>query len=725
MEQSKFNQRRRKVDRRAAFFVRLGGLGVILAVLFIGAFLVFEVLPLIKSPKIQEIEQTVELPVSVLAGVEEFTEGAWLLGEDGHLRLFEIDSGDMVDDWPAVPLQEGERLVRAKLGINRNWISTVSSLGRLFCLPLKVETQYDEELNRSYSLTEGRVYSLLEDGFAEGIEEYCAHVGEEGVVAVLVKPDGSLAKLELVVEYNEFLDETSESFEQSSISTAEKISHVAFFDRNYLVAATREGEVLAWNPENEVLEVKEIPAGAPVTAMASLIGRGSVLVGREDGTVDRLLWLPSEEGPPKVVLGNRFEEKQEGLSAFATSNRQRVFLAVGKEGALVGQATRGEILNRFDLPEDWSFVQISPREDKLAVFLSNGQLELYPFEPGFPQVGAQSLFQKIQYEGYSSPDFTWQSTGGSQEYEPKISLVPLIVGTLKGTLWALLPSIPLAILGALYTARFLGGKTRESIKSFVELLSGVPSVILGFVGALYLAPAIQDRFLVLALTPLVLVVLTLILGAWFAKQPPARRARIRQGKAFLLLLPLYGLISWLMLSQGANIEKWVFGTSMREWATATFDITFEIRNSVVVGLAMGFAVTPLIFTLAEDAFRNVPKHLVEASLALGGTDWQTARRVVMPYARPGVIAAVMLGLGRAVGETMIVLMATGNTAITEWNPLQGFRALSANLAVELPEAPHGGFLYRTLFLSALILFGFTFALNTLAEMLRARNRRAV
>ncbi len=135
---------------------------------------------------------------------------------------------------------------------------------------------------------------------------------------------------------------------------------------------------------------------------------------------------------------------------------------------------------------------------------------------------------------------------------------------------------------------------------------------------------------------------------------------------------------------------------------------FDQRNCLVVGFAMGFAVIPIIFTISEDALSNVPQRLISASLALGATRWQTAMRVVLPTASPGIFSAIMIGFGRAVGETMIVLMATGNTPVLDWNIFTGMRTLSANIAVEIPEAPYGGTLYRVLFLAGLLLFAATF-----------------
>jgi phosphate transport system permease protein len=170
------------------------------------------------------------------------------------------------------------------------------------------------------------------------------------------------------------------------------------------------------------------------------------------------------------------------------------------------------------------------------------------------------------------------------------------------------------------------------------------------------------------------------------------------------------------------VEAGLFQGDFRLWLKTALDLVYDQRNSLVVGLAMGFAVIPIIFTIAEDSFSSVPQHLSAASLALGASRWQTATRVVLPTASPGIFSAIMIGFGRAVGETMIVLMATGNTPVLDWSIFNGMRTLSANIAVEVPEAPSGGTLYRTLFLAGLALFVMTFVVNTLAEVVRQRLR---
>jgi phosphate transport system permease protein len=188
----------------------------------------------------------------------------------------------------------------------------------------------------------------------------------------------------------------------------------------------------------------------------------------------------------------------------------------------------------------------------------------------------------------------------------------------------------------------------------------------------------------------------------------------------------------------ADLGKWLAGCAFAvavscalAWFVASLGAdprgplvdTYIQKNALVVGFVMGFAVIPILYTLAEDSLSSVPNHLREASLGAGATQWQTAMRVVVPTAMSGLFSALMIGLGRAVGETMIVLMAAGNTPLMEWNPFNGLRTLSANLAVELPEAPQDSTHYRVLFLAALCLFAMTFVLNTLAEVVRQRFRK--
>jgi phosphate transport system permease protein len=254
-------------------------------------------------------------------------------------------------------------------------------------------------------------------------------------------------------------------------------------------------------------------------------------------------------------------------------------------------------------------------------------------------------------------------------------------------------------------------------------MAALPSVVLGFLAGLWLAPMLERIVPGLFLMPLVETACILAALLLWRAVPLAVRLRLRPGMEVFLLVPVVLVGAWLALSLGGLVEARLLAGDYRGWLLATLGLTYDQRNSLVVGLAMGFAVVPIIFTIAEDSLANVPQHLRAGSLALGANRWQTALRIVLPTASPGIFSAVMIGFGRAVGETMIVLMATGNTPVMDANIFSGFRALSANIAVELPEAPEGGTLFRVLFLAAFMLFCLTFAVNTLAELVRLRLRR--
>jgi phosphate transport system permease protein len=300
----------------------------------------------------------------------------------------------------------------------------------------------------------------------------------------------------------------------------------------------------------------------------------------------------------------------------------------------------------------------------------------------------------------------------------------MVFGTLKGTFYAMLLAIPLALGGAAYVSHFTSPQVRGWVKPAIEMMAAVPSVVLGFLVGLWLAPLLNDwlaAFLVAIVSvPLVFVVFLLI---WQAVRKSPSAEKVIRGREFLVtvLLIAVGLATAALLSH--PIEQRVFDGSVAHWLSTHLGLVYVQRNSILIAFGVGFMVIPMIFTLAEDALSSVPHSMTAASLALGASRWQTLRRVILPSASPGIFAAVMIGFGRAVGETMVFLMATGNTPIIDPSPFNGMLTLSANIAQEKPGAPLDGTLYRILFLCAVILFVMTFFMNTCAEFVRQRLRR--
>jgi phosphate transport system permease protein len=440
----------------------------------------------------------------------------------------------------------------------------------------------------------------------------------------------------------------------------------------------------------------------------------------------------------------------------------------------------------------------------MLVLNEKHQVSLWDIDNEHPEISWSSLWGKVWYESHEEPKYLWQSSSASNDFEPKFSLVPISFGTLKAAFYAMLIAVPLAIMGAIFTAQFMSPTMRKTVKPSIEIMEALPTVILGFLAGLWLAPFVEDNLIGIFLM-LIGMPLGVLLAAYsWQRLPEKLRFIVPDGWEGALLVPAVMLIGWVTLSLGPRLEMWWFdgditqyGKHLGPWLDRNlylviaallfpwvflyvtksdflnkqitraksetaqsaltlgmaiiicvllgalvapllenllFDgdvvayfkdatIAFDQRNSIVVGLAMGFAVIPTIFSIAEDALFAVPKHLIQGSLALGATQWQTLTRVVILTASPGIFSAVMIGLGRAVGETMIVLMATGNTPVMDFSIFQGMRTLSANIAVEMPESEVDSTHYRVLFLAALVLFAFTFLFNTLAEIVRQRLRR--
>ena len=359
----------------------------------------------------------------------------------------------------------------------------------------------------------------------------------------------------------------------------------------------------------------------------------------------------------------------------------------------------------------------------IGVFLAVEVVPLFWPAGGVDAVSPEALW----LPGEASVDgqrFRWAPEATLTPDEvPRISLVPLAWGTLEAAAWSLVIAVPLALGAAAHSSLFMSRRLRTRLKPTLELMEALPGVVVGFVAGLVLAPWVE-RHLAEVFAFLVLLVPGLLLaGGLRARLPSGAQRALPLSWAGLWLMPWLVLVlvaaSWL----APWLEAAWFGGDLRRFLELRLGLDIAVRNAMIVGMAMGFAVMPSVYALAEDALSGVPASLAEGAQALGATRWQTLWRVVLPAASPGIFSAVMIGAGRAVGETMIVLMASGNTALMTLNPLDGLRSMAATIAIELPEAGPGSVHYQLLLLAALLLFVFTFLVNTLAELVRTRLRR--
>jgi len=492
-------------------------------------------------------------------------------------------------------------------------------------------------------------------------------------------------------------------------------------DGQNLFVGTQEGRLLDVDPATGAVQ-SEVAFGEPIQSLGFALGQSSLLAGGAGGRLTAFQRVRVNEAF-QLQAFHAFPRLDGPVLGFQASQRDKRFLAWTPSQAVVDHLTTERRLLSVAL-DGRGLAALAPKGDLiLQANAASGALRLWTLDAPHPEVSFGLLWGKTHYEGYEKPEYVWQSTGGTDDFESKFSLVPLVFGTLKGTLYAMLFAFPLAVLGALYTSQFASPRLRNTIKPTIEIMAALPSVVLGFLAGLVMAPLLERLAVEVLVFPFVVLLLALLAAPLWGRLPLPFRNAFGTGREVLWVVPLLLVALWLTGAAGPWFEKAFLGGSYRTWLQSAMGVTYDQRNSLVVGFAMGFAVIPIIFTISEDALSSVPRALTSASLACGASPWQTAWRVVLPTASPGIFSATMVGLGRAIGETMIVLMATGNTPVMDWSPFNGMRTLSANIAVEIPEAPLHGTLYRVLFLAAFLLFVFTFILNTVAELVRQRLRR--
>ncbi len=841
----------RASDTLARLLITLGGIGTIVAVLLVGVFLLAVALPLFKQararldgvaavPFAASGPAAVELDESAAVAVAVDLPGP---GTDGGVMLLSVADGAVLarssaaecrlDSATVVRIVPGGRLAAVgfadgslrtgEIGVRSTFIDAAAlpagarELGRGGAVATA-----DGVVTRADNGRYARVAVVTE--LAEATRSLDKPVVDIDVTSASGGPlvaaldEAGRVRIESVTSRRNLLtDEVVTSAVGSTIEpvagfTPRFVRVSELGDQLFLFAADGAARRYVIRDVEAPVEMEPFDAapGEPgVAAVERLFGGSSLAVADTTGRVRVFFTARTEQAAADgiaVVAAHEFASAGP-VTALAASPRSRLFAAASADGRVrLLQATRAATV--LDLPsatqaagQAATRLCLAPREDRLLGVGPAGMAS-WSIEAGYPEVSFATLLRPVWYENYPRPVHAWETTG-HEAFESKFGFIPLVFGTVKATLYAMVFATPIAILAAIYASQFLHARWRARIKPTIELMAGLPSVVLGFIAGLVFAPLIEGAVMPV-ITGLFTVPLALLIGALvWQLMPSGSRSRLAAWRFLpvgFLALPAGVLAAggaapvvervlfagdfrgWLDGQGGSGFGGWmlalvplaavviagVTGRFVQPWlrragarwsdrqaAVASFFVfaggavaavllaaaaavfldalridtrgglfgTYVQRNALVVGLGMSFAIIPLIFTIADDALMSVPDHLRSASLGAGATPWQTAVRVIVPAAASGLFSAVMIGLGRAVGETMIVLMAAGNTPIVDWNLFNGFQTLSAAIATELPEAARGSAHYRVLFLAALALFVLTFIVNTAAELVRQRFRR--
>ncbi|MGV8864477.1 MAG: ABC transporter permease subunit [Pseudomonas sp.] len=721
-------------DRLTQWYVLVGGLAVLAAITLIFFYLAYVVAPLFQGAKLTTEKalnpawmQDAGKPL--MFAIEEQNKVGLRVSDKGEALFFRIDDGTELKH-VALPIPAGTTVTAIGkdqpgsplmvLGLS-NGQALVFKHNYLITYPDNVKTISP---TITYPFGEAAL-SLNEQG--QALEHVSLNASDKSLM-VAGSTGSQLHVLSLSQEENMMTGETTSELTRIELPHMTEAVKAIYIDPRqqwlYVINGRAQADVFSLRDRSLNGRYKLLEDGnAEVSASTQLVGGVSLIIGSSTGGLAQWFMARDTDGELRLEHIRDFqmgttpivqitgEERRKGFVALDASGKLGVFHSTAHRTLLVDQVAQGP-----------GVMGLSPRADEIIVE-EGGKLLPMSLRNPHPEVSWSALWSKVWYENYDGPKYVWQSTASSTDFEPKLSLAPLTYGTLKAAFYAMLLAAPLAIAAAIYTAYFMAPGMRRKVKPVIELMEAMPTVILGFFAGLFLAPYLEGHlpgiFSLLLLTPIGI----LLAGFIWSRLPESFRLRVPDGWEAAILIPVVLLVGWLSLGMSPYMEAWFFGGDMRMWITNDLGITYDQRNALVVGLAMGFAVIPNIYSIAEDAVFSVPRGLTLGSLALGATPWQTMTRVVILTASPGIFSALMIGMGRAVGETMIVLMATGNTPIMDMNLFEGMRTLAANVAVEMPESEVGGSHYRVLFLAALVLLLFTFVMNTLAELIRQRLRK--
>lgn len=725
----RFQLLRRRKEKAAHWLIAFGGVGVVCAMVLILFYLLWVVLPLFFAPSTQTSalgERAAWAEDTRLMALDERGDVGLRVGAEGSLAFFRLPDVEPLGDF-SLPLENAGAITAAVQDLeDPERVAVATDQGRILVFDYGFQRApgapgQERQINPVVEFPIGQGSEFFVDGPIDHLD-----ISDRETRLVLAAVAGDLLVVDWRNKESDFL--TGEVRFDSNLER-----HTLGFEATGLVLDGNQRWVYIGDNAGRIHRF-DLPAltpsgvlqlgDAPITAMISLLGGVSLIAGDADGRLFQAFPVRDAEDQYELTLIREFPALAATVESIMPERRRRGFAAVDRDGALgLYHSTAGSQVLETRLPSAATAgLAFAPRADQLLHLDDTGRLSKVAIDNPHPEVSLKTLWNKVWYENYTEPDHVWQSTASNVDFEPKLSLTPLAFGTLKASLYAMLFAVPIALLGATYTAVFMAPALRRKIKPTIELMAALPTVILGFLAGLWLAPFIENQLA--GLFAMIVIVPIGLLAFAFGWSRPAVQAHFSwvRGWEPLLLLPVLVALVAASLWLAPPLQQWVFGGDLREWLSSEAGISFDQRNAIVVGIAMGFSVIPIIFSIAEDALYAVPTSLTDGSLALGATRWQSLVRIVLPTASPGIFSGLMIGLGRAVGETMIVLMATGNTPIMSWSLFDGMRTLAANIVIEMPESAVASTHFRVLFLSALVLFLFTFLVNTVAELIRQRLR---
>ncbi|WP_200821413.1 ABC transporter permease subunit [Oceanicoccus sp. KOV_DT_Chl] len=719
---------RQAKDSLTNFTITAGGMGVLVAILLIFFYLLYEIVPLFKSASLEPL-QTYSVAANgdvLYLAMEEQAEVAMQLDRGGQVQFFFAEDGATIKQFQ-LPVEGA--ITSFALNSEQQPLFAVAANNQVVLAAPKYKISYPNDQRLISPILE-YPYGEVPISLGEGTITQLVVRDTDDEMLLIAKINRQLQGVRQIKEEDFLTEEVV--LREERLNLPEVDINIDWLlvgpDQRWLYLISKSGDYRVISlADEEVIDAGRFFDGDRVTDVRFLLGDISLLVASDQGEVVQTFMVRQPGKTPRLRNIRQFQQSDTAIKQLVVEHRRKGFVTLDQNNEVsIYHTTSGRHLLAKSVAANTTNIQqlaLAPRADALLSRTQSGEFTYWDLYNEHPEVSWQALWEKVWYESYPEPDYIWQSSASNTDFEAKYSFTPLAFGTLKAAFYAMLIATPLALCGAIYTAYFMAPTVRRKVKPLVELMEALPTVILGFLAGLWLAPFMERNLPGVFSIFLMMPIGVLMFGFAWSRLPNKIRLSVPDGWHPILLIPVVIFICWGCVAASGILEVWFFHGDMRAWLTHDLGISYDQRNAMVVGVAMGFAVVPTIFSIAEDAIFSVPKSLSYGSLALGATPWQTLIGVIIPTASPGIFSALMIGMGRAVGETMIVLMATGNTPVMDANIFEGMRTLAANIAVEIGETEVDSSHFRVLFLAAFVLFLFTFAVNTVAEVVRQRLRK--
>ena len=504
VEDKSLLRRKKLYDKAAGMIITFGGIAIILSIVAILFVIVAETLPLWSAPDTQfrhsvALSQVLEGAAPhagkpIAFGVEEYQEIAYVVTDSGSLHFISLTDNTLLQHYEITQLQGQHPTAVYQNGFD-HMLAIGTANGLVVPVSVNFALSYDSQGKRVITPNASEDNAIALDPQGRAIQQLVYRTGEdeEGIrIAALLGPRSLLFYSQ--VEEESFLGEADIEEQRVDLShdISADVTAVALdaFLTNLLVT-TAAGELLHWQVQDPAAPrlIHTFPvndtAGVSASMLGWLLGGRSLVVGDSAGDVS--VWFQvRDEGPPADSPYRKIhilEPHPAPVTAMSPSARDKGFITADAEGnILLHHATSEQTLLELNTGENTAIQMLSfaPRANGIFAVDAQGQLSDWSLENSHPEINFTTLFGKVWYEGYREPDYTWQSSSGTDDFEPKLSLSPLAYGTLKGTFYALLLAVPLSLCAALYTSQFMHPSLRNLVKPSVEVMAALPSVVLGF-----------------------------------------------------------------------------------------------------------------------------------------------------------------------------------------------------------------------------------------------------